>query len=79
MAATALATRLGATRGATFESECAPNDVAQAILVDGGRHGRRGGQTAEIADYRRIVSCLANGLSSPNFTQALRDLGTAVS
>jgi hypothetical protein len=37
------------------------------------RHGRRGGQTAEIAHYRRIIaSCLANGLSSSNFTQALR-------
>jgi len=47
-------------------------------LVGGGATGRRGGQTAEIAHYRRIIAfCLANGFSSPNFTQVLRDLGTA--
>jgi hypothetical protein len=54
------------------------NDVAQAILAGGGS-ATIGAvvRTAEIAHYRRIIaSCLANGLSSSNFTQALRDLGT---
>jgi hypothetical protein len=35
-------------------------------------------RAAEIKFYRAIIaSCLANGLSWSNFTQALRDLGTA--
>ena len=34
-------------------------------------------RTAEIVYYRRIIaSCLANGLQSAQFGQALRDLGT---
>jgi hypothetical protein len=54
------------------------NDVAQAILAGGGSATIAAVvRTAEIAHYRRIIaSCFANGLSSSNFTQALRDLGT---
>jgi hypothetical protein len=63
--------------------------VAQPALEKGARVNagtRPGGgsdivagavRAAEIVFYRRIIAlCLANGLSSSNFTQALRDLGT---
>jgi hypothetical protein len=54
------------------------NDVALAIFAGGGSATIAAVvRTAEIAHYRRIIaSCLANGWSSSNFTQALRDLGT---
>jgi glycerate-2-kinase len=55
------------------------NDVAQAILAGGGSAVVAAAvRAAEIAHYRRIIaSCLANGLPSAQFGQALRDLGTA--
>jgi hypothetical protein len=53
-------------------------DVASAILAGGGSATVANSvRTAEIAYYRRIVaSCVANGLQSAQFGQALRDLGT---
>ena len=52
--------------------------VSAAIAAGGGSATVAAAvRTAEIAHYRRIIaSCLANGLQSAQFGQALRDLGT---
>jgi hypothetical protein len=52
--------------------------VAAAIAAGGGSATVAAAvRTAEIAYYRRVIaSCLANGLQSAQFGQALRDLGT---
>jgi hypothetical protein len=67
-------------RPATASDGNRQNDVAPGHL--GGRqprHGRRGGQDCRDRSLWRIIaSCLANGLSSSNFTQARRDLGTGL-
>ena len=53
------------------------NDVAQAILADGGSAVVAAAiRTSELAHYRRVISsCQANGLPYASFHQALRDLG----
>jgi hypothetical protein len=52
--------------------------VSAAVAAGGGNATVAAGvKTAEIAYYRSVIaSCVANGLPSSNFTQALRDLGT---
>jgi hypothetical protein len=52
--------------------------VAAAIVAGGGSPTVASAvRTAEVAHYRRLgASCLANGLQSAQFGQALSDLGT---
>jgi hypothetical protein len=53
------------------------NDAAQAILMGGGATVAAAVRLPRSLTIGASSLCLANGLSSPNFTPALRDLGTA--
>jgi hypothetical protein len=55
------------------------DSAARATFLAGGAQGTYDAalRTNSIAYYRAVVaSCVANGLQSGNFEQALRDLGT---
>jgi hypothetical protein len=62
-----------------LDSEMTRQGAVSAAIAAGGGNATVAAavRTAEIAHYRRVIaSCLANGLPSAQFTQALRDLGT---